>query len=38
VVEKLGIPIQLIEGEASNIKITRPLDILLAERIMEERQ
>ena len=38
VVEKLGIPIQLIEGEATNIKITRPLDILLAEKILEERQ
>ena len=37
VVEKLGIPIQLIEGEASNIKITRPLDILLAEKILEEK-
>jgi len=36
VVEKTGIPIQLIEGEASNIKITRPLDILLAEKILEE--
>ena len=38
VVEKLGIPIQLIEGEAINIKITRPLDILLAEKILEENE
>lgn len=37
VVEQLGTPIQLIEGEATNIKITRPLDILLAEKILEER-
>jgi 2-C-methyl-D-erythritol 4-phosphate cytidylyltransferase len=37
VVEKLGVAIQLIEGEATNIKITRPLDILLAEKILEER-
>ena len=37
VVEKMGIPIQLIEGEVSNIKITRPLDILLAEKILEEK-
>jgi hypothetical protein len=29
--------IQLIEGEATNIKITRPLDLLLAEKILEER-
>jgi 2-C-methyl-D-erythritol 4-phosphate cytidylyltransferase len=34
VVEKLGIPIQLIEGESTNIKITRPLDLLLAEKIL----
>lgn len=37
VVEKLGVAIQLIEGEATNIKITRPLDMLLAEKILEER-
>jgi 2-C-methyl-D-erythritol 4-phosphate cytidylyltransferase len=37
VVEKLGVAIQLIDGEATNIKITRPLDILLAEKILEER-
>jgi len=37
VVEKLGIAIQLIEGEATNIKITRPLDMLLAEKILAER-
>lgn len=34
VVEKLGIPIQLIEGESTNIKITRPLDLLLAEKLL----
>jgi 2-C-methyl-D-erythritol 4-phosphate cytidylyltransferase len=37
VVEKLGVKIELVEGEATNIKITRPLDILLAEKILEER-
>jgi 2-C-methyl-D-erythritol 4-phosphate cytidylyltransferase len=37
VVEKLGVAIQLIEGEATNIKITRPLDMLLAEKIIAER-
>ena len=36
VVEKLGVAIQLIEGEPTNIKITRPLDILIAEKILEE--
>ena len=35
-VEKLGYKIELVEGEATNIKITRPLDILLAEKILEE--
>lgn len=38
VVEKLGVTIQLIEGEPANIKITRPLDILVAERILEENK
>lgn len=38
VVEKLGVPIQLIEGESTNIKITRPLDILVAEQILEENK
>jgi 2-C-methyl-D-erythritol 4-phosphate cytidylyltransferase len=37
VVERLGIKIQLVEGEASNIKITQPVDLLIAERILEER-
>lgn len=36
VVEKLGVKIELVEGEATNIKITRPLDILIAEKILEE--
>ncbi|MBZ5855572.1 2-C-methyl-D-erythritol 4-phosphate cytidylyltransferase [Flavihumibacter profundi] len=38
VVEKLGVKINLIEGESSNIKITRPLDLLIAERVLEERE
>jgi 2-C-methyl-D-erythritol 4-phosphate cytidylyltransferase len=38
VVERLGIKIQLVEGEASNIKITQPVDLLIAERILEERE
>ena len=38
VVEKLGVIIQLIEGESTNIKITRPLDILVAEQILEENK
>lgn len=38
VVEKLGVKINLIEGEATNLKITRPLDLLIAEKILEERE
>ncbi|MFM2146359.1 MAG: hypothetical protein RL732_1195 [Bacteroidota bacterium] len=38
VVERLGVKIHLVEGESSNIKITRPLDLVIAERILEERE
>jgi 2-C-methyl-D-erythritol 4-phosphate cytidylyltransferase len=38
VLEKLGIKINLIEGEAMNIKITKPVDLLVAEKILEERE
>jgi 2-C-methyl-D-erythritol 4-phosphate cytidylyltransferase len=37
VVERLGIKINLVEGEAGNIKITRPIDLVIAEKIIEER-
>jgi 2-C-methyl-D-erythritol 4-phosphate cytidylyltransferase len=36
VVEKTGVKINLIEGEATNIKITRPVDLLIAEKILEK--
>jgi len=35
VVESTGIKINLIEGEEMNIKITRPFDILIAEKYLE---
>jgi 2-C-methyl-D-erythritol 4-phosphate cytidylyltransferase len=38
VVERLGVKINLVEGETTNIKITQPVDILIAERILEERE
>ena len=38
VVEKLGVKINLIEGENSNIKITRPIDLVIAEKLLEERE
>lgn len=37
VVEKLGVTIHLVEGEESNIKITKPVDFILAERLLDER-
>ena len=38
VVEAFGTSIHLIEGEFTNLKITRPIDLLIAEKILEERQ
>ncbi len=38
VVERTGVKINLIEGEANNIKITKPVDWLIAERILEDRE
>jgi 2-C-methyl-D-erythritol 4-phosphate cytidylyltransferase len=34
VVEKLGIPIHLVEGNRENIKITTPFDLKLAEMLL----
>ena len=38
VVEAFGLKVNLIEGEENNIKITLPIDLLLAEILMEETQ
>ena len=38
VVENTGVQIHLIDGEADNIKITRPMDMLIAEKILQERE
>ena len=35
VVESYGLKISLIEGEENNIKITRPVDLLIAEKLLE---
>jgi 2-C-methyl-D-erythritol 4-phosphate cytidylyltransferase len=35
VVEAYGIKVSLVEGEENNIKITRPVDLLIAEKILE---
>lgn len=37
VVEAFGTKVFLTEGEYDNIKITRPIDIMIAEKILEER-
>ena len=33
-VERLGIPVSLVDGEPLNFKITRPQDVLLAEEVL----
>ncbi|HEX8313839.1 MAG TPA: 2-C-methyl-D-erythritol 4-phosphate cytidylyltransferase [Flavisolibacter sp.] len=35
VVEAYGLKISLLEGEENNIKITRPVDLLIAEKLLE---
>jgi len=37
VAEAFGYKVFLIDGEYNNIKITRPIDLLIAEKILEER-
>jgi 2-C-methyl-D-erythritol 4-phosphate cytidylyltransferase len=36
VVEAMGIPVYLLDGEYENIKITRPTDLLLAAAILQQ--
>lgn len=36
VAEAYGMKVSLVEGEENNIKITRPLDLLIAEKVMEQ--
>jgi 2-C-methyl-D-erythritol 4-phosphate cytidylyltransferase len=37
VVEAFGLKVFLIPGEENNIKITRPVDLIIAEKILEEK-
>lgn len=37
-VERLGKQVELVSGDIENIKITRPLDLTLAEAILRERE
>ncbi len=36
VVEAYGLKLQLVEGEENNIKITRPVDLIVAEHLLED--
>ncbi len=38
VVEAAGFPLHLVEGDPENLKITTPVDLKLAEAILEERR
>ena len=38
VVEAYGLKVSLVEGEVNNIKITRPMDLFIAEQMIEERE
>jgi len=38
VIERKVVKINLIDGDAGNIKITRPVDLLIAEKILDERR
>jgi len=38
VAEKFGIKIHLIPGEDENIKLTRPIDMEIAEKILKNRR
>jgi len=38
VVEAYGLKVSLVEGEETNLKITRPVDMLVAERVLEEKE
>ena len=37
VVESMGHPIEMVEGNSENIKLTTPLDILLAESLVNNK-
>ena len=36
VVEAFGLKVTIVEGDENNIKITKPLDLLIAEKLLEE--
>lgn len=36
VAERMGVKIHLVEGSSNNLKITKPLDLVIAEKLLEE--
>jgi len=38
VVEAFGMNVTLVEGDVDNIKITKPIDLVIAEKILKERE
>ena len=38
IVEALGVPVSVVEGDRENIKVTYPEDLVLAERILQKRR
>ncbi|MEQ1675172.1 MAG: 2-C-methyl-D-erythritol 4-phosphate cytidylyltransferase [Chitinophagaceae bacterium] len=38
VAEAFGIKVSLVEGEETNIKITMPVDLLIAEKVLQEQE
>jgi 2-C-methyl-D-erythritol 4-phosphate cytidylyltransferase len=37
-VERLGVPVRIVEGSAMNLKITHPVDLAIAEALVEREQ
>ena len=35
-VEKLGVPVKILDGDERNLKITTPLDLKIAQLLLEE--
>ncbi|MDJ0868932.1 MAG: 2-C-methyl-D-erythritol 4-phosphate cytidylyltransferase, partial [Myxococcota bacterium] len=36
-VERLGVPVYVVEGDADNLKVTHPEDLVLAEHVLAQR-
>ena len=35
-VERLGMSVKIVEGDERNLKVTTPLDLIIAEMLLEE--